>query len=548
MAQTSIHFQAVKGGSEEHNKREKKLDYVHHERSSMNEYWESDTQEARLAFVTANAKAKTGRKMQAKATPIREAVVVIREDTTMSDLQNLAKRLHDRFGMDVFQIAIHKDEGYKKGKDGLKLNLHAHLVADWTDHQTGKSLKLNRQDMAEMQTITAEVLGMERGKSSQKQHLSAIQYKIAAEEQRAESQAKANAINGIVAAVGIHAAKREQETIEAKTKCLDTIRQSLSKDIRSMQSEVNEKDKELSNITKETEIKRSENVRLSEEGKSLLETRYSLTSDISALKAKKEEMGSEAENLANVVQAARSDLSHLNAQKIALSGAILNLNQERDKAQKEAEEAKAQKRAAEAEALGGFMVGGAKKLGNVLGFGKEAKALKELPQQIAAAKAEGRSEAMLEVLKGARMEYKDMSKVTPEKIGRDLAQMGKTTAENATRQLRNLKAENEALTSRNKLLLSIPIIEKALEVLRNFVYHIFATFSTEDKKVLSQVLQGDERRAKTLRDLGEAYGGVVSQGQYWSRWNEAEREMVKIARGENQEQDLGRSQGRRWHL
>lgn len=74
---TSIHFQGVQGGSEEHNKRLKKLDYVHHELSSQNAYWQSDSQESRLAFVTQNAKAKTGRKMQAKATPIREAVVVI---------------------------------------------------------------------------------------------------------------------------------------------------------------------------------------------------------------------------------------------------------------------------------------------------------------------------------------------------------------------------------------------------------------------------------------------------------------------------------------
>lgn len=31
MAQTSIHFQPVRGGSEAHNKREKELDYVHKE-------------------------------------------------------------------------------------------------------------------------------------------------------------------------------------------------------------------------------------------------------------------------------------------------------------------------------------------------------------------------------------------------------------------------------------------------------------------------------------------------------------------------------------
>ena len=218
MAQTSIHFQAVKGGSEEHNKRTKKLDYVHHERSSMNEYWESDTQEARLAFVTQNAKAKTGRKMQAKATPIREAVVVISQETTMDDLKNLSKRLNDRFGIDVFQIAIHKDEGYKKSKDDIKLNLHAHLVADWTDHESGKSLKLNRNDMAEMQTICAEVLGMERGKSSEKQHLSAIQYKIAAEEQRAEAQTKAIALQSVLGGLMLHAVTREVQLHEGKLK------------------------------------------------------------------------------------------------------------------------------------------------------------------------------------------------------------------------------------------------------------------------------------------------------------------------------------------
>lgn len=307
MAQTSIHFQAVKGGSEEHNKRTKKLDYVHHELSSQNDYWQSDTQEARLAFVTQNAKAKTGRKMQAKATPIREAVVVIEDTTTMDDLKKLAKRFNDRFGIDVFQIAIHKDEGYKKSKDGIKLNLHAHLVADWTDHESGKSLKLNRNDMAEMQTICAEVLGMERGKSSEKQHLSAIQYKIAAEEQRAEA-------------------------IKSKTRGLGIIQKNLSNDISDLLVEVKTKSKECDRLalsaknmgrileynTEEAKKKALINERLSEEGKSLREEKERLRNDILGLTTQKEEIGSEAESLADVVQAARSDLFHLNAQKIAV--------------------------------------------------------------------------------------------------------------------------------------------------------------------------------------------------------------------------------------
>jgi len=184
MKQTSINIQPVKGGSEQHNKREKELDYVRSEFSCLNDYWESDTQSNRLAFCRENAKVKTGRKMQEKATPIREAVVVINENTTMADMQRLAEAYKKRFGIETFQIAIHKDEGHHKAKE-WKPNLHAHLVFDWTDHETGKSIKLNRADMVELQTITAEVLGMERGISSDKKHLTAIQYKNKREEEQA---------------------------------------------------------------------------------------------------------------------------------------------------------------------------------------------------------------------------------------------------------------------------------------------------------------------------------------------------------------------------
>lgn len=187
--QTSINVQQAKGGSEQHNKREKELDYVRKDLSHLNQYWESDTQANRLATIKELAKAKTGRTMQAKATPIREGVVVIQQSTTMEDLHRLADAYRDRLGVEVFQIAIHRDEGYQNSKE-WKPNLHAHLVFDWTNHETGKSVKLNRQKMAEMQTITAEVLGMERGKSSEKKHLTAQQYKAAAETERAEKEAK----------------------------------------------------------------------------------------------------------------------------------------------------------------------------------------------------------------------------------------------------------------------------------------------------------------------------------------------------------------------
>lgn len=539
MAQTSIHFQAVKGGSEEHNKRTKKLDYVHHELSSQNDYWQSDTQEARLAFVTQNAKAKTGRKMQAKATPIREAVVVIEDTTTMDDLKKLAKRFNDRFGIDVFQIAIHKDEGYKKSKDGIKLNLHAHLVADWTDHESGKSLKLNRNDMAEMQTICAEVLGMERGKSSEKQHLSAIQYKIAAEEQRAEA-------------------------IESKTRGLGIIQKNLSNDISDLLVEVKTKSKECDRLalsaknmgrileynTEEAKKKALINEKLSEEGKSLREEKERLRNDILGLTTQKEEIGSEAESLAGVVQAARSDLFHLNAQKIAVSGEILNLNQERDKAQREAEEAKAQKRTAEAEAAKGLAVGAAKKLGNVLGFGSEAKQLKELPQKLEEARTEGEKAAVTKILDVARLNFGD-KEVTPEMIGkawRSKWDEAKNARAETERQVKNATAHVSGLEKILDAFLAIPIIRACVHAIVSFVRQGRRSFSTEDTAILKTALGGDPDNAAALRKIAYYHGGAYAQPHLSSYWDRAEMCMQKIARGENQEQDQNISQGRRWHL
>ncbi|RHG29163.1 hypothetical protein [Segatella copri] len=539
MAQTSIHFQAVKGGSEEHNKRTKKLDYVHHELSSQNDYWQSDTQEARLAFVTQNAKAKTGRKMQAKATPIREAVVVIEDTTTMDDLKKLAKRFNDRFGIDVFQIAIHKDEGYKKSKDGIKLNLHAHLVADWTDHESGKSLKLNRNDMAEMQTICAEVLGMERGKSSEKQHLSAIQYKIAAEEQRAEA-------------------------IESKTRGLGIIQKNLSNDISDLLVEVKTKSKECDRLalsaknmgrileynTEEAKKKALINERLSEEGKSLREEKERLRNDILGLTTQKEEIGSEAESLADVVQAARSDLFHLNAQKIAVSGEILNLNQERDKAQREAEEAKAQKRTAEAEAAKGLAIGAAKKLGNVLGFGSEAKQLKELPQKLEEARTEGEKAAVTKILDVARLNFGD-KEVTPEMIGkawRSKWDEAKNARAETERQVKNATAHASGLEKILDAFLAIPIIRACVHAIVSFVRQGRRSFSTEDTAILKTALGGDPDNAAALRKIAYYHGGAYAQPHLSSYWDRAEMCMQKIARGENQEQDQNISQGRRWHL
>lgn len=176
MAQTSIHIEPVKTSSEVHNKRLKALNYVRPELSRLNDYWESDSQKNRLASIKARYLSATGQQMQKKATPIREGVVVIKDTTTMKELQNLAQELESRFGIRCFQIAIHKDEGHVAAKEWTP-NLHAHMVFDWTD-ENGKSVKLRKSDMVEMQTIVANCLKMDRGIASDKKHLNAVQYKL----------------------------------------------------------------------------------------------------------------------------------------------------------------------------------------------------------------------------------------------------------------------------------------------------------------------------------------------------------------------------------
>ncbi len=177
---TSINFKAVKSDSETHNFRKKTFDYIRKDLTPKNEYWQEQKIADRIQKIESYCKEKSGRKLQKNAMPIREAVVVIKENTTMLDLHNLSKKLEEELKIRVFQIAIHKDEGhYDKDTKEWKPNYHAHLVADWQDLETGKTLKHQSFHYSKMQDITAECLGMERGISKNgTQRLEAVEFKI----------------------------------------------------------------------------------------------------------------------------------------------------------------------------------------------------------------------------------------------------------------------------------------------------------------------------------------------------------------------------------
>lgn len=188
MAKTSISVRPCNiGSAERHNLRSKELDYIRPDLTENNESLVGRKISECLTDIKRRYQATTGQRLQKKATPIREGVVVIQEDTTMQQLQNFANRIEEKWGVKTIQIYTHKDESadvWDGNKEAWKPNYHAHMVFDWTQ-EDGRSIKLNKQDMVQMQTILAECLGMERGVSSDAKHLSAIQYKNHIEAEKA---------------------------------------------------------------------------------------------------------------------------------------------------------------------------------------------------------------------------------------------------------------------------------------------------------------------------------------------------------------------------
>ena len=139
----------------------------------------------------------------AGCSPIREGVLLIRPDTTLADVRKFGEECQRRWGITPLQIFLHKDEGhwlngqpeaedresFKVGNRWFKPNYHAHIVFDWMNHETGKSRKLNDEDMAAMQTLASNILLMERGQAKAvtgKEHLERNDFII--KKQKAELQ------------------------------------------------------------------------------------------------------------------------------------------------------------------------------------------------------------------------------------------------------------------------------------------------------------------------------------------------------------------------
>ena len=181
MAKSSIHFDAVKVNSEAHNYREVELDYIKSEVKGQFENWASSTIAEAEKSAAATCRKMTGRKLQKNTQIIREAVVNLNANHTMDDLHKLGQALQEKFGIQCFQIHLHRDEGhYDMNTGDLNVNHHAHMLFKWQDANTGKTIRLDKKDLSQLQTFVAQTLGMERGElrvNSNTERLEAVEYK-----------------------------------------------------------------------------------------------------------------------------------------------------------------------------------------------------------------------------------------------------------------------------------------------------------------------------------------------------------------------------------
>jgi hypothetical protein len=209
MKKASINFKAVTSYSEQHNQRLVIPDYIipGDGKIPKNISVVVEPIEQRLEKIKSLYSEKVKQKWQTQMTPIKEAVIVLDRECfrdsegkfsdrgIVDNLKKLNQALFDRYRIQAFQTYIHFDEG-KKSEHGVitslwERNLHAHVVYDWQDKETGKMAKLGRKDMADIQTLTAETLGLERGVfNSKAERLEHGEYREKMQQLQEELQAK----------------------------------------------------------------------------------------------------------------------------------------------------------------------------------------------------------------------------------------------------------------------------------------------------------------------------------------------------------------------
>lgn len=277
---TSKHIRAAAVNAERHNRREKHLDHPRPELQPEDKakwIWEVEDKKSvyqmqRQAEREYAAKEvivkgkygeyKTHKTMPRSAVPVKEAVVVIKEDTTIEQVKAWADWCHQSYGIRPVGIYIHLDEGHwaeldeeqgqceemyerHDGKEWKRMNprgnyeywkpnYHARVLFDWFNHDKARCINLDRKVMREMEDELAKILDMERGTPSNRKYLDVNTYKMVMENHRTAMEL-ANSVKKV---------KSLQTMIDNLTR----ERENIETELIEGYTEKNRKDKELSEI------------------------------------------------------------------------------------------------------------------------------------------------------------------------------------------------------------------------------------------------------------------------------------------------------------
>ena len=297
MAISSINIQPSSGNAIIHNERIFDVAYAI-KKDDVNEYHRfASISETRKAIYE-DYKLHHGRKLNTKATPIREAVVNLNENHTMEDLKKLSEMLDKDYQMKVLHIAIHRDEGHIDKTGEEKINYHAHIVFSNYDFDKHITIKRDKDVMRKLQTDVANCLGMERGEeNSQKVRLDHRQYKRAMQEVEEKTKELQRELKEV-----------KQENIELKYSFKE-----MQKTITSLENLTVEQKRELHSLNSKVKNEKAEYEELLKKLDDLKQdkapkTNESILNDKSIEKQEKEVLGSLKDDFQSELEANKKGL------------------------------------------------------------------------------------------------------------------------------------------------------------------------------------------------------------------------------------------------
>lgn len=224
------------------------------------------------------------------------AVVNIKENTSMNDLENLSKHFQEKYGFQCYQIAIHRDEGHINEEGEKVINHHAHMEFITLDRETGKNNYrrelITPKVLRQMQSEVAEILKMERGVDKRKSGVKRIEpraYAVLKEKEKRETKALKKDFT------------EEKEALETENNILKERHSKTREKLVSITLEKSSIERELLS-TKEIKA------RLEQERKAWIEEKDHTAEEYKKLRKIAENQFEKIEDLENAIKALRLEL------------------------------------------------------------------------------------------------------------------------------------------------------------------------------------------------------------------------------------------------